>query len=373
MSRSWPIRPAIAALPKTVPFVGPEAQERARGGAFRARIGANECLFGPSPKAVEAMAAAGAEIWKYGDPEGHELRHALAAHLGISPGNLVLGPGIDGLLGYTCDLLVDPGTAVVTSDGAYPTFNFHVACHGGRLVKIPFRDDREDIDALLDAARKSGAAMIYLSNPDNPMGSWWRGDDIAAMLDRLPETCLLLLDEAYVEYAPAEAVLPVDIEDPRLLRYRTFSKAYGMAGARVGYCFGHGELIAQFEKVRDHYGMNRTAEIGALAALEDGEWLEKTVHRTAEARERIAAIGRANGLTPLPSATNFVTLDCGRDSAYARSVMAAMLERGVFIRMPGAEPLSRCIRVSCGLPEDLDVFEAELPAALAALQMLERA
>jgi histidinol-phosphate aminotransferase len=363
----WRLRRLIDALPKTVPFVGPEAQERQRGKPFRARIGANECLFGPSPKAVAAMAEAGREIWKYGDPEGYELRHALAAHHGVKPENIVLGPGIDGLLGYTTRMFVDEGDSVVTSDGAYPTFNFHVIAQGGALHKIPYRDDREDIHALTEKARETNATLIYFSNPDNPMGTWWTAHEVSQMIADLPDGCLLLLDEAYCDYAPEGTVPPIDTGIPNVLRFRTFSKAYGMAGARVGYCIGEETLISEFEKVRDHYGMNRTAEIGAMAALADQEWLAQTARKTAEARERICAIARANGLEPIMSATNFVTLDCGRDSAYARALMEAILARGVFIRMPGVEPLSRCIRISAGLPSDLDIFEEVLPQAIAAI------
>jgi len=366
--RHWRLRPLIDALPKTVPFVGPEAQERMRGQPFRARIGANECLFGPSQKAIAAMAEAGREIWKYGDPEGYELRHALAAFHGVKPSNVVLGPGIDGLLGYATRMFVDEGTPVVTSDGAYPTFNFHVIAQGGKLVKMPYRDDREDIVALAAKARETGAALIYFSNPDNPMGTWWDAAEVQGMIDSLPSGTLLLLDEAYCEYAPDGVVPPIDVSNGQVLRLRTFSKAYGMAGARVGYCIGEEELIGEFEKVRDHYGMNRTAEIGAKAALADQEWLSETVRKTVAARQRIAAIGRANGLKPIDSATNFVTLDTGRGPAFARSLMEALLSRGVFIRMPGVEPLARCIRVSAGLPADLDVFEEVLPQALASLK-----
>lgn len=363
----WRLRRLIDALPKTVPFVGPEAQERARGKPFLARIGANECLFGPSPKAIAAMAEAGREIWKYGDPEGYHLRNALAAHHRIAPENIVLGPGIDGLLGYTTRMIVDEGTGVVTSNGAYPTFNFHVIAQGGELHKVAYRDDREDLAALADMARKTGAALVYVSNPDNPMGTFWSAAEILSMAGQLPQGCMLLLDEAYCDYAPPGALPPIDTGMANVLRFRTFSKAYGMAGARVGYCIGHEVLISEFEKVRDHYGMNRTAEIGAIEAIADQQWLAQTVRKTAEARDRIAAVGLANGLKPIASAANFVTMDCGRDSVHAQAVLEALLARGVFIRMPGVEPLSRCIRVSAGLPADLDIFEEVLPQALASL------
>ncbi|MFZ1813067.1 MAG: pyridoxal phosphate-dependent aminotransferase [Rhizobiaceae bacterium] len=368
MNPPYRLRPFVAAMPATVPFVGPEAQERARGKPFRARIGANECLYGPSPKAIEAMAEAGREIWKYGDPEGYETRHALAAHYAISPSNIVLGGGIDGLLGNAARMFVEEGVHVVTSNGAYPTFNFHVTGYGGTLHKVDYVDDREDPGVLLDKARETNAAMIYLSNPDNPMGTWWKADVIEDMIANLPEGCVLLLDEAYGEYAPPGTLPQIDTSAQNVLRFRTFSKAYGMAGARIGYCIGEAGLISEFEKVRDHYGMNRTAEIGAVAALADSEWLELTLKRTREARERISAIARDNQLSPIASATNFVTIDCGRDTDYARAVMEGVLSRGVFIRMPGVDPLSRCIRVSAGFPADLDIFGEVLRDTLKSLR-----
>lgn len=187
-------------LPATVPFVGPETQERARGAAFAARLGANESAFGPSPGAVAAMAAAASGTWMYGDPEGHDLRHALADHHGCDAGNVVIGEGIDGLLGYLVRLLIAPGDAVVTSDGAYPTFNYHVAGFGGALYKVPYRDDREDPEALIAKARAVDAKLIYFANPDNPMGSWHDAATVQAMIDALPEGCVLALDEAYVSH-----------------------------------------------------------------------------------------------------------------------------------------------------------------------------
>lgn len=356
--------PLAQSLPATVPFVGPETQERARGSAFVARLGANENIFGPSPKAIAAMAQASAEIWKYGDAENHDLRHELAAQHGIAVENIVVGEGIDGLLGYLVRLLVGPGDAVVTSVGAYPTFNYHVAGFGGQLHMVPYRDDHEDIATLFARAAEVDAKMVYLANPDNPMGSWHRGADIVAALEHLPEGCLLLLDEAYVECAPEGTAAPVDINDPRVIRMRTFSKAYALAGARVGYALGHADLIRAFNKVRNHFGMNRTAQIGALAALQDQDWLAQVCARIDGARQRIGAIAAENGLTALPSATNFVAIDCGADGAFAKAVLTALVDQGVFVRMPFAAPQDRCIRVSCGPEAELAAFAAALPVAL---------
>lgn len=355
--------PLVRSLPATVPFVGPDTAERRRGAPFAARIGANESVFGPSPKAIAAMQAESAEMWKYPDEASHDLCQALAERNGVTPENIVMGEGIDGLLGTLVRLTVAPGDAVVTSDGAYPTFNYHVAGHGGTLHKVPYRDDHEDLAALMARAGEVGARLVYLANPDNPMATWHDGAAIEAALDALPEGALLILDEAYVEFAPA--VAPVAADDPRVIRMRTFSKAYGLAGARVGYAMGPAPLIAEFDKIRNHFGMNRTGQAGALAALEDTAWLAHVQREVAAARDTIARIAGENGLTSLPSATNFVAVDCGGDGDLARAVLEGLERRDIFVRMPFVAPQNRCIRVSCGTPEDLALFAAALPGALA--------
>lgn len=354
-------------LPATVPFVGPETQERARGEAFRARLGANESGFGPAPSVIEAISREAAMCWRYGDPENHDLRQALGAHLGLAPDCVVVGEGIDGLLGLTVRLIVGPDTPVVTSLGAYPTFNFHVSGFGGRLVTIPYKDDHEDLDALLDAARREAAPLVYLSNPDNPMGTWHHANEIVAFAKALPETTMLVLDEAYGETAPAEAIPAIGAlrDMPNVLRYRTFSKAYGLAGQRMGYVFGVAETVSRFNRVRNHFGVNRLGQAAALAALQDWDWLTHVVEEVAKSRDRIAAIGRANGFAPIPSATNFVTMDCGGDANRAKSILEGLGARGVFIRMPGVAPLNRCIRVSAAPDAEITVFEQVLPEVLA--------
>ncbi|MEM6389929.1 MAG: aminotransferase class I/II-fold pyridoxal phosphate-dependent enzyme, partial [Pseudomonadota bacterium] len=262
------LTPLVASLPATVPFVGPETQERALGRGFAARIGANESVFGPSPKALEAIAQAGAEAWMYGDPEAHDLRQALAAHHGVPAEAIMVGEGIDGLLGNLVRLMIAPGDAVVTSDGAYPTFNYHVAGFGGVLHKVPYRDDHEDPDALLGKAKEVGAKLIYLANPDNPMGSWHTASMVEQLIDSLPDKALLILDEAYCDTAPTEAIPDFNIAEPKVIRMRTFSKAYGLAGMRVGYAIGHSELIVGFHRIRNHFGVGRVAQAAALAALQ---------------------------------------------------------------------------------------------------------
>jgi histidinol-phosphate aminotransferase len=358
------IVPHIQALPATVPFVAPDALERKGGQPFRARLGANESAFGPSPNVLAAMRSAAGEVWKYGDPENHDLKAAIARHHGVAPGNVGIGEGIDGLLGLAARLTLAPGAVAVTSDGGYPTFNYHAAGCGGQLVKVPFDRDREDLGALLDAARRHGAAVLFVSNPNSPMGTWWNAGEIVRLIEKLPPGILLLLDEAYSDTAPAEALAPLDIEHPQVLRFRTFSKAYGLAGARVGYVLGETGLIQSFDKIRNHFGVNRIAQAAALAAIADQSYLAEAVGRIALAKRRLVSVALVNGLTPLPSGTNFVTMDCGRDGAFAQRLLDGLTGRGVFVRKPMVPPMDRCIRVSCGPDADIDVFAAELAEEL---------
>jgi histidinol-phosphate aminotransferase len=196
------------------------------------------------------------------------------------------------------------------------------------------------------------------------MGTWWDAAAQQELIARLPDHAVLLLDEAYCDTAPPGSVPPIDVTNPHVLRLRTFSKAYGLAGARIGYCLGEAGMIRAFEKVRNHYGINRVGQVGALAAIQDQGYLTAAVARIAAARDAISDIARANGLAPLASAANFVTIDCGRDGAYAKRVLEALLARDVFVRKPAVPPLDRCIRIGCGREADIAVLAAELPGAL---------
>ncbi len=362
--------PLVNALPSTIPFVGPEAIERQRGRKVAARIGANESGFGPAPSVFEAIAEAAGQTWKYNDPENHDLKQALAAHLGTTPANIAVGEGIDGLLGQIVRLVIEPGMPVVTSLGGYPTFNFHVVGHGGRLVTVPYAGDREDLDGLLDAVRREDAPLVYFANPDNPMGSWWDAERVIDFARALPQTTMLILDEAYCETGPHSALPAIAalIDMPNVVRTRTFSKAYGLAGARVGYVVGTPGTVQAFDKIRNHFGMNRIGTAAALAALGDQDYLGEVLLRISASRERISAIARRAGLLPLPSATNFVAIDCGRDAAFSRAIVDRLIDaHGIFIRMPGVAPLNRCIRISTGPEADMLLLEEALPQVVAAV------
>ena len=354
----------VGDLSSTVPFVGPESQERQENFLFEARLGANENMFGPSPKALSALKKYSSEQWMYGDPTSFELRSALAEKHKISTDNIVVGEGIDGLLGYLVRLFISVGDHVVTSDGAYPTFNYHVSGFGGNLHKVPYLSDSEDIVSLIKKAHLVDAKLIYFANPDNPMGTFLHGDKIVKALENLPEGCLLILDEAYSEFAPASSLPNLEITDTRVVRLRTFSKAYGMAGARVGYAMAEASLIKSFEKIRNHFGINRSAQKAAVEALSDNQWLLEMVEKVEEGRQRIYKIAASNNLKSITSSTNFVAIDCNRDGSFAKKVLKELISLGIFVRMPFVSPQDRCIRVSVGKKRDLDRFEKALPTAL---------
>jgi histidinol-phosphate aminotransferase len=354
----------VGALPAVVPFVPPEALERRIGHAIKIRIGANESAFGPSPKAVAAITAGATRINWYCDPEGYVLREALAKHHGVARENIGLGAGADDLLGLTVRAVIDPGDPVVMSHGAYPTFAFHVNGFGGKFITPPYRDFRNDAAALAEAAQKSNARLVYLSNPDNPSGSWLSADEQMAILAKLPAGAVFVLDEAYSDFAPTGSLPVLDPEDPRVIRIRTFSKAHGMAGARIGYAIASKELIASFDKIRHHFGVTRLSQEAAIASLGDQDFIATVRRRVEEGRRDYENLATKLGLKALPSATNFVAIDMGNGDR-ARATLARLLEEeAVFLRMPGVAPLDRLIRVTVGTPPERQGFAEALTRLL---------
>ena len=351
-------------LPSSVPFVAPEMTERISGIPFIARLGANESSFGPSPKVKQVIADSTADVFKYGDPDAFDLKKELEKHLKVPCENIIVGEGIDGLMGILCRLMLEQGDIVVTSNGAYPTFNYQVKGAGGRLETVPYLADYEDPDALIEKARQYKAKMIYIANPDNPMGTHHSAETIQRMIDSVPKESLLVLDEAYIELAPDGVAPKLDISNKNIIRLRTFSKAYGLAGARVGYAIGHTDLVKSFDKIRNHFGVNTIGQKAALAALKDQDYVSKVKVSIEQGRERITQIAIENGLNTISSSTNFVAVDCGVDGDFTRKVLSELVRMGIFVRMAFVPPQDRCLRVSVGVPEDIEHFAKAFPIAL---------
>jgi histidinol-phosphate aminotransferase len=347
--------PAIEAIEPMTPFIGPEQLMREAGRDALVRLGANESAFGPSPCAVAAMAAELERLSWYGDPESYALREALARKHGVRVEEIVVGAGIDDLMGLAVRAFVAPGGAALTTRGSYPTFNYHVNGYGGRLVYAHYHaEGRLNLDELADVAKRERASLVYLANPDNPSGTFIGRDEMARFFDALPRDAVFMLDEAYADFVDEGDLLPMRIED-RIIRTRTFSKAYGLAGARIGYAIASERIIGILQKIRLHYGVNRNAQIGALASLDDEAFRRYVVDAVAQAREAYYALAHELGLGSIPSSTNFVCIDLG-SAERATRVMNELLTRGVWIRKPGLPPLDGHVRVSAGTPEMREAF-----------------
>lgn len=327
------------------------------------------------------MLRAAAGGFLYCDPEGYELRSEIAVRHGVDLENVVLGAGIDELLMMVVHAFVGVGDPVVTSLGGYPTFEYAVAGRGGMVERVPYVEEglgpsipnrekgvggrwiRVDLQALGVAAQRVKAKLVYLSNPDNPSGSWHDAHALTAFRQSLPEESLLVLDEAYADFVPQGELVETIAKDSRIVRLRTFSKAHGMAGLRVGYAIGDSDLVATLNKIRLHFGVNIVAQAGALASLRDPDHVAEVVRQTDIGRKKLIGGATQLGIPCLESRTNFVCLDLGSRNR-AEKTMQALLERQIFVRKPGQPPLDRCIRVTIGPAQQIESFLKELGETL---------
>jgi histidinol-phosphate aminotransferase len=363
------IRPApvVEAIAPMTPFIGPEQLMRETGRSSLVRLGANESPFGPSPAAVAAMGAELERLWWYGDPESYELREALARKHAVRVEELLVGAGIDDLMGLVVRAFVAPGGTALTTRGSYPTYNYHVHGYGGRLVTANYLPDgRLDLDALIDAAVRERASLIYLCNPDNPSGTFIHKDEMVRFFEQIPPDAVFLLDEAYADFVDEADLLPMQIED-RLIRTRTFSKAYGLAGARIGYAIATERVLGILQNIRLQYGVNRNAQVGALASLGDEAFRLWVVDEVAKARADYYALARELGLDAIESSTNFVCIDLGNAERATRVMQELLARHGVWIRKPGLPPLDRYVRVSAGTQPMRDAFAQAFREVVAAV------
>jgi histidinol-phosphate aminotransferase len=357
----------VAAVPATVPFVAPEELARRVGRASLLRLGANESAFGPSPLAIAAMREAAEHAAWYGDPESAELRAALAGRHGCAPENIIIGSGIDDLMSLLVRTFCAPGDVALQTRGTYATWGYHVAAYGAVLATAePTAIGAIDVDALILRAAAVRPKIVYAANPDNPSGAFVAASELERLRAGLVEDVLLVIDEAYADFVDP-VLLPPSRLDPRSIRLRTFSKAYGLAGARVGYAVAAAPYVATFQKIRQHFGVNRTAQIGALAALDDAAFVREVVNEVARGRDEYAVLGRRLGSRTLASATNFVCFEIGT-KAQAEAMVAGLLERGVFVRKPYAPPLDGFIRVTVGTPAERSAFAQIFAEALGGLR-----
>ncbi len=326
----------------------------------------NESPFPPSPKAVEAMREACGKLNRYPDSNWRALTAALSARLGMPAARIVVGNGSDELIASACRIALTAGDEVVAPVPSFGSFAKGAAIQGARLVTVSVRADGAcDTDGML-AAVTERTRLMFLVTPNNPTGGMLPLDEVARVARDLPDHVLLILDEAYHEFAMqagGEDPLPVMREraGPWAI-FRSFSKAYGLAGARVGYLLCGSERIAgAFQVARNAFTVNAIAQAGAVAALEDQAHMRSIVARMAAERDRLAKGLHGLGLSPLPSVGNFIAVETRRP---AGDVVSALRDAGILISQIPAPGYEKFIRITVGLPEDTDALLEALGGAL---------
>jgi len=327
---------------------------RSRFGAAIAELGSNENPLGPSPRALKAMRVALAETFRYPDPRGMQLKRALAEHLAVDVERIALGNGSHELLMLLAQCFADAKHSIVFSQFGFAVFPIATAASGARAIRVPAlpRNHRSapyghDLEAMARAIR-ANTRIVYLANPNNPTGTWFDDAALAALLKKVPRSVLVVVDEAYHEYVEAPGLttaLAFADKHPNLVVTRTFSKAYGMAGVRVGYLVAHSEIVAMLERLRESFNVNNVALAGAAAALDDKPWLAKARAFNRAEREWLREELLERGYRCLPSQTNFLLCVLPRDAA---RLERHLFERGVIVRPMGGYGLPRTLRISVG-------------------------
>lgn len=331
------------------------------------KLASNENPFGASPKAIEAARQGLAETYRYPDPVSRRLRRKIAASYGLREDEIIVGAGSESLLAVTARTFLKPGETALTGFGAFMGFEIHLTSHGGSLVKVPSPDYRFDIEALIEAVTPE-TRILYLPNPNNPTGSYVTHQELKHLLDNVPQSTLVLLDEAYIEFSGDLPDYPkaLTLRQDNLLILRTFSKAYGLAGFRIGYGIGHPKLIEQLIKVKMTFEPSLPAQLAAEAAWDDAEFLEKTVQNNKQELQRYYQTFDRLGLKYIPSTGNFIFVECPSPE-YVNALNEALLRQGIAIRPLAAFGFPHCIRITIGLPEENDALFQALETILPTL------
>lgn len=315
------------------------------------KLASNENPLGPSPKALEAIRAELAELTRYPDGNGFELKCRLAERCGVTPAQVTLGNGSNDILDLVARAYLAPGLNAVFSEYAFAVYPIATQAVGAIGKVVPARDFGHDLPAML-AAIDANTRVVFIANPNNPTGTWFGPAALESFLAQVPENVLVVLDEAYIEYAEGDE-LPDGLDYlaryPNLLVSRTFSKAYGLASLRVGYGLSSAQVADVLNRVRQPFNVNSLALAAACAALDDADYLAESRRINDAGMLQLEEGFRALGLTWIPSKGNFIAVDFGRDAA---PINAALLREGVILRPVGGYGMPTFLRVSIGLPAE---------------------
>lgn len=325
------------------------------------KMASNEAPFGPSPRAVAAMQAVLSDSHLYPDNDARELRDELAHRHNVKQEQVVVTAGSTALLGIIARTLLSPGLNAVTSERSFIVYPIATRAAGGELIEVPTKNDGFDLDALAEAINEK-TRIVFVANPNNPTGTLVTADELDRFLHKIPENIITILDEAYYDFAQHQAQTK-GVNYSRSLDYvrqgrkvvvlRTFSKAHGLAGIRVGYGVGPTELMSYFARMRTTFSVSVVAQAAAMAALEDENHTRRALENNAAESERLLDGIAELGYHPVPTWANFIYCEIGEDAgAFAKRMQA----EGVIIRPLGPWGMPTAFRVTIGTPEQNDTF-----------------
>ena len=351
----------IRALAGYVPGKPLRQAQQETGGAM-IKLASNENPFGPSPLALEAIRAAAAEVNLYPDNDASELRQALAARHQLDEQQIFIADGSLGILDVIARTLLVPGTNCISSERSFISYPIVTRTIGAQFVGVPMRNDAYDLDAIAEAINEQTRAVI-LANPNNPTGTMFDADAAETFLNRVPGSVLVVLDEAYSDFAEyfarqrgsaySRSFEYVRAGRQNVLVLRTFSKAHGLAGIRLGYACGNPELLRYFARVRNSFSISVVAEAAGLAAIRDENHIRKTVENNAVGAAWLMERFKELGIRAVPTSANFIYFTIDEDAnAFAKRMQA----EGVIVRslVPWGAP--NAIRVSIGTPDENETF-----------------
>ncbi|MGH1461458.1 MAG: histidinol-phosphate transaminase [Neptuniibacter sp.] len=339
--------PGVQELHPYLPGKPPEELERELGLKNIVKLASNENPLGPSLKALSAIKKKMSDLALYPDSGAYRLKHALAAKFEVFREQLTLGNGSNDVLELIARAYLRPGDEVVYSEYAFVVYSIVTQACGAKAVVTPAKHWGHDLDAML-ASLSPKTRIVFIANPNNPTGTWVTEQQLRAFLDQVPENILVVLDEAYIEYV-SDSNFPNGLKllqhYPNLIITRTFSKAYGLAGLRVGYAVSNTQIANILSRVRQPFNVNSIALIAAEAAIEDDEHLAKTVQINTEGMAYLTNGLTQLGLEIIPSIGNFITAGFNKD---AMPIYHAMLEQGVIVRPIANYGMPHHLRISIG-------------------------
>jgi histidinol-phosphate aminotransferase len=328
------------------------------------KLASNENPLGPSPKAIEAACRALAEAHRYPDAAALDLRTALAERFNVRIENVICGAGSEGIMSAIMRTFLLWNDEIVSAENTFVGFKVLANASGRKVHWVPMKSHRYDLEAMAEVINEY-TKIVYIANPDNPTGSYVTVKELDAFMAKVPSRVLVILDEAYFEFAGGLT----DYPDSMYYRYdnvitlRTFSKAHGLAGLRVGYGFAHEALIANLMKVKLPFEPSTAAQAAGLASLGDAEFVEKTLAMTREGMKVLRGELEKLGIPTLPSAANFMSMQF-QDADTAKRITESLMQRGVMVRHLVGFGWPSMIRVSIGLPEENRFFLEQISACL---------